>query len=128
SGYLLDQYLDAAEQVVEKALRLQERPPEQTWTLNGNFHQQAEIDKRYGSVALQYLRLYEGPHSFKYNGAYAPILEFAQGVPADGFYEIKVQAQAVDRLQPYDPTNASSLEPGEPFRLGIVPGDQTAGT
>ena len=57
-----------------------------------------------------------------------PILEFAQGVPADGFYEITVNAEAVDRLQPYDPTNASSLEPGEPFRLAIVPGDQTAGT
>ncbi len=128
SGYLLDQYLDAANQVVEKAFRLQERPPEQTWTFSGNFHQQPEIDKRYGSVGLRYLRLYEGPHSFKYNGAYVPILEFAQGVPADGFYEITVNAEAVDRLQPYDPTNASSLEPGEPFRLAIVPGDQTAGT
>jgi hypothetical protein len=128
TGYLLDQYLDAADLVVEKAFRLVQHPPEQMWIFNGNFHQQPEIDKRYGSVDLRYLRLYETPLSLKYNGAYAPILEFAEGVPADGFYEIKVQTLAVDRLEPYDPSRVSSLEPGEPFRLGIVPGDQTAGT
>ncbi|MCI0430374.1 MAG: DUF1592 domain-containing protein, partial [Rhodospirillales bacterium] len=127
SGYLLDQYLEAADQVVEKAFRLLERPAEQTWTFNGNFRQQQEIINRYGSVSLRYLRLYEAPSSPRHIGAYAPILEFAQGVPADGFYEIKVKVEAVNRPQRYDPANVSSLEPGEPFRLGLVPGDHKAG-
>ncbi len=127
SGYLLDQYLDAADEVVEKAFRLQQRPLEQTWTFNGNFRQDQPVSNRYGSVALRYLRLYAGPNTAVHIGAYAPILEFAQGVPADGFYEIKVQAEAMDRLHPYDPTIASVLEPTEPFRLAIVPGDHKAG-
>ncbi len=127
SGYLLDQYLDAAEQVVEKAFRLQKRPPEQSWTFNGDFRQDQPVINRYGSVDRRYLRLYAGPNTAIHIGAYAPILEFAEGVPADGFYEIKVRAAAMDRLQPYDPTIASVLEPGEPFRLAIVPGDHKAG-
>ncbi len=127
SGYLLDQYLDAADQVVEKAFRLQQRPTEQTWTFDGNFRQDQPVSNRYGSVERRYLRLYAGPNTAVLIGAYAPILEFAEGVPADGFYEIKVQAEAVDRLHPYDPTIASLLEPREPFRLAIVPGDHKAG-
>src|SRR5207302_9247203 len=31
SGYLLEQYMDAADQVVEKALQAHERPQPQTW-------------------------------------------------------------------------------------------------
>ncbi len=127
SGYLLDQYLDAADQVVEKAFRLQQRPPEQMWTFSGNFRQDQPVINRYGSVDLRYLRLYAGPNTAVHIGAYAPILEFAEGVPADGFYELKVQAEAMDRLHPYDPTIVSLLEPNEPFRLAIVPGDHKAG-
>ncbi|MCI0535133.1 MAG: DUF1592 domain-containing protein [Verrucomicrobiales bacterium] len=128
SGYLLDQYLDAAEQVVEKAFRLQQRPREQTWTFNGNFRQQPELDNGHGTAyQFRYLCIYEAPSSPRHLGAYGPLLAFAQGVPADGFYEIKVKAEALNRQHPYDPATFSSLNPDEPFRLGIVPGDQKAG-
>ncbi len=127
SGYLLDQYLDAADQVVEKVFRFQQRPPEQTWTFNDDFSQDQPVSNRFGSVDKKFLRLYAGPNAVTHVGVYAPILEFAEGVPADGFYEIKVKAEAVNRIQPYDPAIISSLEPEEPFRLGIVPGNKKAG-
>ncbi len=127
SSYLLDQYLDAADQVVEKALRLQQRPPEQTWAFDGNFRQQQELDNQHRmAYQLRYLCLYETP-SGRGLGGYGPLLAFAQGVPADGFYEIKVKAEAKHRQHPYDPAIFSPMDPDEPFRLGIVPGDQKAG-
>src|SRR4051812_6810043 len=92
SGYLLDQYIDAADQVVEKVFRLQERPPEQTWTFKDHSRQAQPVSNRYG-VNPEVLRLYTGPNAVTHIGEYAPILEFAEGVPADGFYEIKVQAE-----------------------------------
>lgn len=126
SGYLLDQYIDAADQVVEKVFRLQQRPPEQTWTFKDHFRQDQPVSNRYGSNP-EVLRLYTNLNAVTHIGEYAPILEFAEGVPADGYYEIKVRAEGVNRKLPYDPENISALEPGEPFRLGIVPGNQKAG-
>ncbi len=43
SAYLLSQYLDAADQVVEKAFAAQDRPSEQSWKFNGHFVQQTEL-------------------------------------------------------------------------------------
>src|SRR5581483_921794 len=50
SGYLLEQYMDAADQAVEKAFRLQERPQPQTWIFNSNFRQQPELDYAHSAV------------------------------------------------------------------------------
>jgi hypothetical protein len=41
SGYLLDQYIDAADKIVEKALGLAEKPEPQTWRLTAPFLQQS---------------------------------------------------------------------------------------
>ncbi len=129
SSYLLDQYLDAADQVVEKAFKLQQRPPEKTWTFNGNFRQQDQLDRVQDNLPnpFRYLNIFESPKSFKHNGAYAPLLAFADGVPADGFYEIKVNAEAMNRNHTFDPAIFSPMDTKEPFRLGIVPGNQKAG-
>src|SRR6185436_8357848 len=43
SGYLLAQYIDAADQVVEKAFAQAERPREQTWRFTDDFRQQTEL-------------------------------------------------------------------------------------
>lgn len=129
SSYLFDQYLDAANQVVEKAFKLQQRSDEQTWIFNSNFRQQDQLDRNQSVLAapFRYLQLYETPRSFKHNGAYAPLLDFAEGVPADGFYEIKISAEAMNRQHAFDPAIFSPMDPAEPFRLGIVPGDHKAG-
>lgn len=127
SGYLLEQYLAAAEQVVEKALPGNPRPAPQTWVFNDNFRQQQEFDYAHLAVHKQrYLSVYENSNSLRHEGAYAPIRAFAKGVPADGLYEIRVLAEALNRLNPYD-VRLLGRDPEDPFRLGIVPGNDKAG-
>lgn len=127
SGYLLSQYLEAAEAVVEKALRDEPPPAEHTWRFTDNFYQQPEL--RYSHTKVhdnQFIGLYEGIHSIRHEGGYGPIAEFAEGVPADGYYEIKVNAEAMNREHPYDQKIFRS-DPAQPFRLGIRPGRSDIG-
>ncbi|MDQ6700772.1 MAG: DUF1592 domain-containing protein, partial [Acidobacteriota bacterium] len=127
SGYLLEQYIDAAEQVVEKALKVQDRPQVQTWVFNSNFRQQPELDYAHTAVFQQkFMALYSTAKTVNEEGAYGPLYAFAQGVPVDGFYEVTVQAEAVNRHHPYDP-KLFGMDPDAPFRLGIVPGNAKVG-
>jgi hypothetical protein len=126
SGYQLAQYLDAADQVVEKAFATKERPREQTWKFNGHFVQQPELRSHESVFQYRYLCVYESLASEKHEGAYAPLLDFEQGVPVDGFYEIKVKAEAKNRKNPYDP-KLFGMDPEDPFRLGLVAGNRKFG-
>jgi hypothetical protein len=127
SGYLLEQYMDAADQAVEKAFQLKERPQPQTWVFNSNFRQQPELDYAHSAVFGQkYMALYSTAKTVNEEGAYGPLYAFAQGVPVDGYYEIKVQAEAINRKNPYDP-KLFAMDPDAPFRLGVVPGNAKVG-
>lgn len=127
SGYLLAQYLDAADQVVEKAFSVAERPQVKTWRFDGNFRPQQEHTYPHGRVYNnRYLCVYEVPDTENHEGGYGYIHDFKQGVPADGVYEIRVKAQAMNREHPYDP-QIFKRDTEQPFRLGIVPGDVNAG-
>lgn len=127
SGYLLAQYLDAADEVVEKALGQTIQPETKTWRFSDHFRPQQEHTYPHGAVYQnRYLCLYEVPDTVNHEGGYGYIHDFRQGVPVDGFYEIRVRAQAMHREHPYDPDIFRRVT-AEPFRLGIVPGDVTAG-
>jgi hypothetical protein len=127
SGYLLAQYVEAADAVVEKALAEPPPPAPQTWRFTGNFQQQPELRYSHGRVQnFRYMAIYEGRHSESHEGGYGPLLAFAEGVPADGWYEIRVRAEAKNRQHPYDPRIFGS-DPTAPFRLGVVPGNTKFG-
>ncbi len=127
SGYLLAQYIDAADSVVEKAFEQTVRPREQRWNFNKDFRQQPELRYSHGKVHnYAYMGLYETITSDKHEGAYGPLLNFAQGVPASGLYEIRVKAEAKFRKNVYAP-NFFGTDPTEPFLLGIVAGNAKAG-
>ncbi len=125
SGYLLDQYLDAADAVVEKAFALQQPPPERTWSFTGNFDPKSKARKS-NSDENRFLNVYECMDVARPSGAYAFIKDFKEGVPVDGFYEVRVLAQARNRKHPYDPA-IFGTDAREPFRLGLVPGDAKMG-
>jgi len=128
SGHLLQAYLNAAEQVVAKAAGPQQKPDLQTWSFTDHFDQQPEIDQVHRKTnGFTHLTLYDVIHADKHEGAYAPIHQFAQGVPVDGYYEIRFEAEAMNRHHPYDP-GFLGMDPSEPLRLGIVAGNQEAGT
>ena len=127
SGYLLAQFLAAADEVVEKALGQEVKPEVKTWRFKGNFRPQQEHTFPHGAVYQnRYLCLYEVPDTVNHEGGYGYVHEFRQGVPVDGVYEIRVRAQAMHREHPYDPAIFRRVTE-EPFRLGIVPGDASAG-
>ena len=127
SGHLLARYLEAAEQVVDKALYPLQQPEVQTWRFDDNLDQQPEIDQVHRKTnQFQYLTLYDVVGADKHEEAYAPIHAFDQGVPHDGYYEISFQAQAVNRLHPYDDSFLGT-DRREPLKLGIVAGNRAAG-
>ncbi|MCB1236951.1 MAG: DUF1592 domain-containing protein [Verrucomicrobiae bacterium] len=127
SGYLLDRHLDAADRVVEKALGPDERPAAREWRFDGDFQQQQELSYPHRKVFNhRYLCLYEVRNTVHHEGGYGPVHGFEQGAPADGLYEIRVLAQALNRRHPYDP-KIFGMDPETPFRLGIVPGDAAVG-
>ncbi len=127
SSHLLANYLDAAEEIVNKAIFPLQKPPVRKWEFRDGFHQQPEIDQVHRKTNhFDHMTLYDVIGADKPEGAYGPIHAFAEGVPYDGIYELRIKAEAVNRLHPYD-DDFLGTDRNEPLRLGIVPGDHTVG-
>jgi hypothetical protein len=126
SGFLVDQYFQAANRLVEMRLGKPPMKP-QDWRFNGHFVQYEEL---YGShkdaFNFGYLNLYEQPNTDTRQGGYGHIEDFLKGVPVSGLYDIDVEAEAMFRKTHYDPA-IFGIDLSEPFILGIVPGDVTKG-
>lgn len=126
SGFLVDQYFQAANRLVEMRLGKPVLEP-QTWTFNDHFVQYEELQGPHKSVFnFRYLNLYEQPNTDTRQGGYGHIEDFLHGVPASGLYDIEVEAQAMHRDTHYDP-KIFGIDFSEPFILGVVPGDVTKG-
>jgi hypothetical protein len=126
SGDLLAKYLSAAERVIDKALYPLEKPQVQKWRFSGGFRQQPEIDQVHRFYNFDKIRLYDVVGADKLEGAYGFVWDFRQGVPHDGFYELRFKAEALNRRHPYD-REFVGTDPEEPLRLGIVAGNLAAG-
>ncbi|MDF1656026.1 MAG: DUF1592 domain-containing protein [Verrucomicrobiales bacterium] len=126
SGFLLDQYFQSANRLVEARLGKDEMEPK-SWHFKDNFLQYEELSGAHRSVFnYEYLCLYEQPNTDTRQGGYGHIEDFLEGVPVSGLYDIKVLAQAKHRDTHYD-ASIFGIDFSEPFLLGIVPGDVTAG-
>ena len=126
SGFLLDQYFMAADQLVEMRLNKPRIKPKE-WVFNGNFKQYEELSGAHrAAFNYRYLCLYEQPNTDTRQGGYGHIEDFLEGVPVTGLYDIEVEAQAMHRDTHYDPM-ILRMDFSEPFLLGIVPGDVRKG-
>jgi hypothetical protein len=126
SGFLVDQYFQAANRLVEARLGKPVTAP-QTWRFNKNFVQYEELTGSHKSAFnFRYLNLYEQPNTDTRQGGYGHIEDFRQGVPVSGLYDIEVEAAALHRDTHYDPA-IFGIDLSEPFILGVVPGDITKG-
>ncbi len=124
SGFLLDQYFQSANRLVETRLGRPEMPPK-TWHFDGHFVQYEELQGPHkAAFNFKYLCLYEQPNTDTRQGGYGHIEDFLKGVPVSGLYDIEVHAQAMHRDTHYDPT-IFGIDFSEPFLLGVVPGDVT---
>ncbi|WP_238388536.1 DUF1592 domain-containing protein [Roseimaritima ulvae] len=126
SGFLLDQYFQAASRLVETRLGKPATKP-QSWHFTDNFKQYEELSNPHRDVfKYKFLCLYEQPNTDTRQGGYGHIQDFLQGVPVSGLYDIEVHAQAMHRDTHYDP-KIFRIDFSEPFQLGVVPGDVTKG-
>lgn len=126
SGFLVDQYFQAANRLVEARLGKPATEPQQ-WHFNGHFVQYEELQGPHKAVFdFRYLNLYEQPNTDTRQGGYGHIEDFQQGVPVAGLYDLEVEAQAMHRDTHYDP-KIFGIDFSEPFILGVVPGDVTKG-
>ncbi|TWT60565.1 DUF1592 domain-containing protein [Rubinisphaera italica] len=126
SGFLLDQYFEAATRLVEARLGRSEMKP-QSWHFTDNFKQYEELSNSHRSVFnYEFLCLYEQPNTDTRQGGYGHIEDFLEGVPVSGLYDIEVNAQAMHRDTHYDP-KIFRIDFSEPFQLAVVPGDVTKG-
>ena len=126
SGFLVDQYFQAANRLVETRLGVPPMEP-MHWSFNSNFRQYEELEGPHKSAFnFRYLNLYEQPNTDTRQGGYGHIEDFKKGVPASGIYELEVEAQAMHRDTHYDPA-IFGIDFSEPFLLGVVPGDVTKG-
>jgi hypothetical protein len=126
SGFLVDQYFQAANRLVDARLG-KERMEPKTWHFTDNFRQYEELAGPHRNVfKYEFLALYEQPNTDTRQGGYGHIQDFLGGVPVSGLYDIHVHAQAMHRDTHYDP-EIFRIDFSEPFQLAVVPGDATKG-
>lgn len=126
SGFLVDQYFQSAQRLVELRLgKLGMKP--KSWHFTENFKQYEELSGSHKAVfKYKYLCVYEQPDTDTRQGSYGHIEDFLEGVPVSGLYELKVLVQGMHRDTHYDP-KIFGIDLSEPFILGVVPGDATKG-
>lgn len=126
SGFLLDQYFQAASRLVDARLGKQTMEPK-SWHFTENFRQYEELTGSHDSVfKFKFLCLYEQPNTDTRQGGYGHIEDFLEGVPVSGLYDIQIHVQAMHRDTHYDP-KIFRIDFSEPFQIAVVPGDATKG-
>jgi hypothetical protein len=126
SGFLLDQYFQAAHRLVENRLGKPDMKA-RDWHFTDNFKQYEELAGSHRAVFKnKFLCVYEQPDTDTRQGSYGHIEDFLEGVPVSGLYDLKVLVQGMHRDTHYDPS-IFGIDLSEPFILGVVPGDVTKG-
>ncbi len=127
SSYLLDRYVDAADEIIEKVFELEEKPTVETWHFTDNFQGLSGLGSTMEQLAdYEYIALFEVPTSQRHEGAYGTIYDFLEGVPYDGRYRIRFQAESKYRDHDHI-ARISTTNPNQLHEVAIVPGDERVG-
>ena len=129
SGFLLRQYLEAAEQAVERAVHFEPKPETRHWNLLPPFDK-TTMDETHSETAYfrnvlkkpqPYQSLLERMRDMPKLG-YHPIDDLREGMPVSGWYSIRIQAEAKFRFADLDPKKfrfPSMWDPAQPIRLAL---------
>ncbi|MCB1277444.1 MAG: DUF1592 domain-containing protein [Prosthecobacter sp.] len=139
SGFLLRQYVEAAEQIVARAVHFEPRPETRRWDLRPPFDRTTKgfiyAENAYYKKELKqdppHQTLTERMRGLPQSG-YAPVDELREGVPESGWYRVRIRAEAKFRYAELDPKDPkldlrkqkfpSMWDPAEPIRLGLYTG------
>lgn len=129
SSFLLRQYLEAADQIVGRAVHFEPKPEVRHWELLPPFDRTTK-----GAIAGEtnyYQKILKQPQPYQSLGermrdmpkmGYHPLDELRDGVPVGGWYTIRIQAEAKFRYANLDPKKLrfpSMWDPEEPLRLEL---------
>lgn len=139
SSFLLRQYVEAAEQIVERAVHFEPKPEIRRWDLLPPFDRTTRgfpyAENAYYQKTLHqrppHQSLTERMRGLPQSG-YAPVDEMRAGVPVSGWYRIRIHAEAKFRHTELDPKDPkldlrkqkfpSMWDPSEPIRLALFTG------
>jgi len=139
SSFLLRQYVDAAEEIVARAVHFGPPPETRRWELLPPFDRTTKGFIYGENDYYQRTLKQKPPHQsliFRMSGlpqsGYHPVDELRDGVPVSGWYRIRIQAEGKYRyvdLDPKDPAQdlrkqkfPSLWDSTEPIRLGLYTG------
>ena len=140
SNYLFEQYLQAAAESIDKVADITAKPQPFAVTIepdnvqvtfgtpgdhnahleNPYYHHKA-FDYYMVNVGGQFIDMGHGDR--KLQRLHSPQFE---GVPATGYYDITVKAEAVGRINPYDP-EILGVDPEEPIQMRIIANNPAVG-
>ncbi|MDA1138803.1 MAG: DUF1592 domain-containing protein [Planctomycetota bacterium] len=131
SSFLLRQYLESAEEIVERAIHFEPKPEVRRWDLLPPFDRTTKY-QTYGEAAYFRRQKIQQPYQTISErmrglpkGGYHPVDEMRDGVPVGGWYRIRIQAEAKFRYADLDPTKfhfPSEWDATEPIRLSLFTG------
>lgn len=140
SNYLLEQYLSSAAESIDKVADIEPEhrpfavafhandfkvaygnPGEQNDHVEDHHFHHRPFDYYMVNVDGKYVDFGHGDRQLQrlYNPQF-------KGVPADGYYDITVKAEAVGRINPYDP-EILGVDPSEPIQMRLIANDPKVG-
>lgn len=117
SDFLLSGYLSAAEAFLDHAVAPSERPEIRRYAFQapfcptGNRHDGQDVPGQFQNIRK----------NTSDEGGFLWIGQFEEGVPRDGYYTLRIKAQAVNQHYPYD-ERLVGVRKDEPLRMAVVAG------
>jgi len=129
SSFLLRQYLEAAEQIVGRAVHFEPKPEVRRWellppfdrTTGGSISGESSYYRKIVKQAQPYQSIGERTRDMPKMG-YHPLDELRAGMPVGGWYTIRIQAEAKFRYANLDPKKfrfPSMWDSEQPLRLEL---------
>jgi hypothetical protein len=125
SSFLLRNYLTAAKEVVSRAVHFEPQPEERTWSLSPPFERTAgghrHAEREWYAKRLRQPQPYQ---TLEYRDSSVPLEDLRDGVPAAGWYSIRVLAEAKFRHADMDAKKmfggTALIDPSQPHRLAMT--------
>ncbi len=122
SDFLLQQYVDAAHQLVSRAVGYGAAPEPRKYHFDAPFSPTiSRPDSQDVPGRYQHIRT-----STADQGGHLWIEKLVEGVPRAGYYKLRFKAEAINRNYPYDESIVGAHK-NEPLRVGIVAGSAAYG-
>jgi hypothetical protein len=125
SSFLLRHYLNAAKDVVGRAVHFEAPPETRTWALSAPFDR-TSLGHRYAEREWYTKRLRQPQpyQTLEYRDGSIPLEDLRDGVPVSGWYNIRILAEAKFRYADMDAKKmfggGALLDPSQPHQLAMT--------